>query len=312
MSGKMIVLIIGAGRSGTSALTRLLSLCGGVLPDRLLGALDLNPRGCWEPLDALEINDRFSLKHDTTALDPGMTFEDLSLNAQEKEAFIGEIQRVLSTYPSEGSLLVKEPTITDLMDFWLEAAAREGYSVRVIIPVRHPSEVCASNIALLAKTMSVSSTLVSAFWLKRNLLAERKSRHLPRVFLDYSELLRDWRSQISRISQSLSMELVPDYAAIDAFLTKDLYRNKHRDTIPEPFGYPWLSQVYEILFAASTDLGVDTERLDAIYMAYRSNETAFRIAHNEFRTYLNLVRETARSADHQSYELPTYLRDRDF
>jgi len=312
MPPKIVVLIIGVGRSGTSALTRAISLCGGALPDRLLGAIEMNPRGCWEPLDALEINHRFFLKHNTTTLDPGMPIEDLSLNAHEKEAFIGEIQRVLSTSPSARPLLIKEPAITDLMDFWLEAAAREGYSVRVIVPVRHPSEVCASLIAFFAETMSISPALASAFWLKRNLLAERKSRHLPRVFIDYSELLRDWRSQISRISKSLSMELTPDEAAIDGFLAKDLRRQKHRNTISEPFGYPWLNQVYETLFAASKDLRVDTERLDGIYMAYRANETAFRIAHNEFQTFLNLVRESALSADKQSSEIPTYLRDRDF
>ena len=40
-----IIFILGMGRSGTSALARLLSLCGGRLPDELLPPNDANPTG---------------------------------------------------------------------------------------------------------------------------------------------------------------------------------------------------------------------------------------------------------------------------
>jgi hypothetical protein len=312
MPDRTAVLIIGVGRSGTSALTRVLSLCGCALPDKLLGAIEMNPKGCWEPLDALVLNNRFMFRYGTGVLDPGMPLEELTVDAGDKEKFIQEIQSYLATCPPSPIVLIKEPAITDLMEFWLEAAAREDYSVKVIIPIRHPTEVCASLTAFFAKKMPISSVLASAFWLKRNLLAERKSRRLPRVFVDYSELLRDWRSQIARISRSLSMELVPDHAAIEGFLVKDLHRQKGADAIQEPFGDSWLSQVYEALFATSKDSELDTEGLDAIYMAYRSNETAFRLAHSEFGAFLNLVRESASSAQNRSADFPTYLRDRDF
>ncbi len=40
----VILFVLGMGRSGTSALTRVLSLCGGTLPAKLVGANAGNPR----------------------------------------------------------------------------------------------------------------------------------------------------------------------------------------------------------------------------------------------------------------------------
>ena len=49
--------VLGMPRSGTSALTRVLSLCGGTLPAGMMGADSANPRGYWEPRKALHLND---------------------------------------------------------------------------------------------------------------------------------------------------------------------------------------------------------------------------------------------------------------
>jgi hypothetical protein len=54
MDGKELIFILGMARSGTSALTRVLSLCGCALPKSLKEANDGNPRGFWEPVEARE------------------------------------------------------------------------------------------------------------------------------------------------------------------------------------------------------------------------------------------------------------------
>ena len=53
------IFILGMGRSGTSAIARVLALCGASLPQSLLGPNEGNPRGYWEPLEALHINEEF-------------------------------------------------------------------------------------------------------------------------------------------------------------------------------------------------------------------------------------------------------------
>ena len=54
-----LVLVLGMGRSGTSLLTGLLSLCGAGLPDDLLAPDAANTKGYFEPVDVLGINERF-------------------------------------------------------------------------------------------------------------------------------------------------------------------------------------------------------------------------------------------------------------
>ena len=69
--------VLGFGRSGTSALTRVLSLCGAALPAGLLGATAQNPRGCWEPRAAIHLNEAILRRHGSSAY-------DLTLRMQEE------------------------------------------------------------------------------------------------------------------------------------------------------------------------------------------------------------------------------------
>jgi chlorite dismutase len=46
----------------------------------------------------------------------------------------------------------------------------------------------------------VSPTLAGALWLKTNLIAERHTRDVPRVFIDYANLVEDWQREMERIS----------------------------------------------------------------------------------------------------------------
>ena len=54
---RMALLVVGMHRSGTSALTRVLSLAGASLPKRLYNETIGNPTGHWEPARMIEIND---------------------------------------------------------------------------------------------------------------------------------------------------------------------------------------------------------------------------------------------------------------
>ena len=117
---------------------------------------------------------------------------------------------------------------------WFEAARLAGLDVAAVIAVRHPQEVIAS----LAASSPVSPELASALWLKYSLLAERHTRGLPRVFVDYANLLDDWRREMKRISAALAIDLnTRDEGAIEEFLTPDLRRQRHRGPVTEPLRY---------------------------------------------------------------------------
>ena len=269
------------GRSGSSALTRVLSLCGGTLPAALVGATDGNPLGHWEPENALALNQDFLSQHGATWFDPTLRLQgEVAFTAEQRSVYLDQIKAFLAPLATAPLILIKEPRITAVADFWFEAVRQLGLSVAVVIPVRHPEEVAAS----LAARDQTSPELSCALWLKYNLLGERESRPYPRVFVEYSSLLRDWRAEVCRIAAALRLDLsVRDEAAVDGFLRSDLHRQRHRSHISELFGHGWISQVYDALSAAARDEPLDAAALDEIFASYRCSERAFRVALDDFR-----------------------------
>jgi hypothetical protein len=251
----------------------------------LKDANEANPRGFWEPVDALKLNDEFLFRHGATYFDPTLRLQgELAFAPDETERYIAQIGAFLRHCPQGAPLVVKDPRITALFDFWLAAAQRAGFGVKVIVAIRNPSEVAAS----LGAWIEASAELWQALWLKYNLLAELHSRHLPRVFVEYSSLLGDWRTQVARITRSLALgEVIEDEAAaIDAFLTRDLYRKRSQGPIVESFGYPWISDTYTMLAGAANDEPLDAAKLDETLRAYRTCERAFRASLDASRSKL--------------------------
>src|SRR6185437_16639542 len=56
---RQALLVLGMHRSGTSALTRVLNLCGAALPRHNMAAAQSNRLGFWEPQRIVDTHDRF-------------------------------------------------------------------------------------------------------------------------------------------------------------------------------------------------------------------------------------------------------------
>jgi hypothetical protein len=288
-SGRPVVLyVLGTQRSGTSAITRVLSLCGGALPPGLLGADAGNPRGNWEPRKAIGINEAILYRHGSAWSDPSLRLLDEDVfDSEEKAACITKIAAYLRTLPPAPLVIIKDPRITVLSGLWFEATRLAGRDVATVTAVRHPHEVISS----VAKSWQLSPELASALWLKYYLLAERHTRGVPRVFVEYANLLDDWRQEIKRISTALALNLYTrDENAIDEFLTPDLRRQRHSGPVTDRFGADWISSVYEALCAAAREEPLDGSTLDRVYESYTASEHDFRTAFEDFRKASGSVR----------------------
>lgn len=262
MAGDIVVFVLGMARSGSSATARVLSLCGGRLPESLLPANRSNPTGYWEPSSAVQLNARFLVASGSSFFDTQLVRHvsgDTALGRQ----FISDIADLLqacAVAASHAPLIVKEPRISVLLPFWLAATERTKLSPRVVIPVRHPNEVASS----LGAWKGLSNTHTAELWLKYNLLAERHTRHLPRIFLSYARLLADWRRELTRISQALGLALTPN-DEVEQFLDPGL-----RHTINEDAALagetPWLPEVYDALCVACRGGEPDIDLLDAAFL----------------------------------------------
>ena len=290
----VILFVIGLGRSGTSALTRVISLCGAALPAGLLGATGSNPRGFWEPRAAVHLNEDILRRHNSSGYDPSLRLqEEGAFDAEEKAACIAKIRAYLATLPAAPLVVIKEPKMTAVSGMWFEAARLAGFDVAAVIAVRHPAEVIGSVEKRARGQFYVRSSpeLVSAWWLKYSLLAERDTRGMPRVFVDYANLLEDWRREVKRISTALAINLDDrDEGAIEEFLTTDLRHHRYRDSVTEPFGTDWISSAYETLSAAARDEPWDESALDRVFEAYRVAERGFRTAFEDSQRYRKLNR----------------------
>lgn len=275
----VVLFVLGPQRSGTSAITRVLSLCGGALPPGMLGADAGNPRGYWEPRKAIAINEAILYRHQSAWFDPTLRSMDDALDAKEKAACIDQIQDYLTRLPDAPLLVIKEPRITTLPHLWFEAARRAGFDVAAVIAVRHPLEVVSS----VAATWQVSRELSGALWLKYSLLAERYTRGLPRVFVDYADFLDDWPREIKRIATTLEIDLnTQQEDAIEEFLTPDLRRQRHSGCVEGLVGTDWISAVYTMLCEAAHDEPPDEAALDGIFDSYRASEHELCTAFNDF------------------------------
>ena len=261
-----ILFVLGMGRSGTSALTRVLSLCGATLPPGMLGANKGNERGYWEPRETVALNLGILRERGSGWWDLEMPQGD-EFDAAERKSHTAEIAAYLARLPASPLVVIKDLQIVFSAEMWFDAAVQSGFQVATVIAVRNPEEVAAS----MKDQYKAPPEFASALWLRANLLSERVTRGVPRVFVEYANLLEDWRGEVERISAALGVELgtAGDRAAdVEEFLTPDLRHKRYSGPVADRFGTDWISTTYEILRTAAQDEPIDTVALDTVGDAY--------------------------------------------
>jgi len=278
-NGRVALLILGAHRSGTSAITRVLSLLGCRLPNTLLESNGANPAGYWESDAICAFNGDLleaagSSWNDWQALNPGWAQSPIRADFMRRAA------QVLRSEFEDGSLIVlKDPRICRFAPFWLDVLSQEGFDPRIVIPVRNPFEVASS----LEHRDGIDPSLGQLIWLRHILDAERGTRGARRVFTTYNGLIEDWSSVTARVADGLGLSW-PRYSVqvsdeIEAFLDRGLRHHQHVD--PEALTGPrtpiWVRQAYEIFlrWAQTSESPGDFEVLAGIEQRLSEAGTVF-------------------------------------
>ncbi len=286
--------VLGNGRSGTSALAQVLALSGAALPPGLLGATSENPRGFFEPRAVIHLNQAILHDHGSSGYDTSLVpHDDGVFSVERNAAWVAKVRDYFRDLPAAPVVVIKEPKTTTVSGIWFEGARQAGFDVAAVIAVRHPEEIIGSlkKRADQQNYVDASPELTCAWWLKYSLLAERDTRDVPRVFVEYTNLLEDWRLEVKRISTALTVDLdTDDGGAVDAFLTPALRHHQTRGVITEPFGTDWIRTVYETLATAARDEPWESSELDRVYAAYGTCERGFSKAFDDSRRYRNIDR----------------------
>jgi glycosyltransferase involved in cell wall biosynthesis len=240
------LVVLGMHRSGTSALTRVLNLCGAYLPDKLrppkLGA---NDKGFWEAEDVIDLNERVlgslggAWNRTSFALpDAGPVFEE----------FVHDVQAVVdSEYEDSETILIKDPRIGVLAPLWHAALIASGYRPVYVVPVRNPLEV--ANSLHARGDMSVREGM--ALWgeyMQR--IAGFAGSGAELMYVRFEDLFLDWRELVGLVSDRLDIRLdIQGRAAeVDAFLDPALRRQTFSeqalDAFPDDSGMPGIRALY--------------------------------------------------------------------
>lgn len=204
MPPKKAILVLGMHRSGTSVVTRIFNLLGASVSANLMPATEENPSGYWESIQIARFNNKLlqsagtSWKSDAPV--PANWFNHPDRNLDHNEA-----KKIIESEIDEAEIFVlKCPRLCLLLPFWKTVFKELGIEVFVAIVLRDPLQVAKSLSARAAfpemKPASIINIHTSALvWLRYVLDAERYSRDLPRIMVDYSALTDDWQSALKPV-----------------------------------------------------------------------------------------------------------------
>lgn len=263
--------VLGMHRSGTSAVTRILNLCGANLGRHLLPPKPDNERGFWENKTFLELHEKvlaqWNLRwHDIAQFPPDWR------QAPAARRFASALRDAIAAEFGDSRLvLVKDPRLSLLAPLWTDALHGTPIRPAFVIVVRHPDEVSAS----LGMRDGLSIAHSRMLWLQHMVECVRATRAHPRVFVHYDDVLRDWRKQLGRIQSALALDLPERNARteteIDAFIEPSLRHHRARSDASQAAPMPaMLSEVYGYLQTLCADGATDPAHFDKVISHFES------------------------------------------
>ncbi len=223
------LIVLGMHRSGTSAISGVLSLLGVNLGRTLEPPSADNEKGYFENTDVVSANERL-----LGALGSGWSdvkpLPDRWWENGDVEPFVTEMKELLGeNFGGSPMWAVKDPRMCRLAPLWLVVLRDMGYEPRFIIMNRHPLEVAGSLGGRDGFTQGKSLLL----WLSHTLESARWSEGYRRVFVTYDQLLADWRGTAGRVAVELGIQWPRGLDTADGEIEKFISPQLKRQRQPE-------------------------------------------------------------------------------
>ena len=266
------IVVLGMHRSGTSALTGVLSRFGFYAGKQLVPADQFNLRGHYEHLQFSNRLDRLLEEIGSSWSDERMLPENWLNSAAATSAHADLVLLFKKEFIFRDSLVLKNPRVCRLIPL-LESVFRSvGLSPKYVFSLRSPFAVISS----LGNRNSLPPQRAALLYVAYVLEAEMTTRGLCRVFVKYDDLLKQWRDVLNNIGYSLNIDfyqseqnndaLIQD---VESFLSSDL---NHFDVInPRPKGVSidLAVEAYELLRQPVDEkIYAELDALRSRWMAY--------------------------------------------
>jgi len=230
------IFVLGMHRSGTSAMAGALSFLGIGIDSNLVEAVENdNPKGYWEPVDVVEINNDIFTAFDMHYMD-FRSFPNGWINNEAMDPIRHRINSWFKQSFSDQSLIVvKDPRLCRTLPLWLEVLEQQQGQAKYIHIFRHPLEVV-NSLCARDNTFPVVEGLLT--WLAHVLdsFACSSSRHS--AIVSYGALMNDPVLALETSGENLSlkwpMNPVTVAESLEAFLEPSLMHQHFKGPIPCP------------------------------------------------------------------------------
>jgi hypothetical protein len=228
---RKVLLVAGAGRSGTSTMVGLVQILGLHVPQPEVVADESNPKGFGEPAWVVAHHDRLLEEAGVQVSDgrPRAWVETDKVCAREPERVrtAAWLEGHLAEHPE---LVVKDPRLSWFLPLWRVAALRTGATPVFATMLRPPAEVVGSRQTYYRTRLGAAH--LAASWVNVMLHTEHATRESAgdgRVFVRYADLLDDWAAVVLQVGERLGLEHVRHaspgaVAAGDRFVDPSLRR----------------------------------------------------------------------------------------
>ena len=227
-SDRLLVLVVGIGRSGTSLFTGILGQLGFHVPQPEVQADETNPRGFSEPRWVVDFHTRLMRARHVSRFDARPAAWESTAEAAGDEDVVEELRSWLAVqFVGANSIVVKDPRLDWFLPLWLRCSNDLGIEVSFATMLRYPAEMVKSARQSYGTWQSDASRAAS--WLNVTLQSEYATRGARRAFLRYDALLEDWAREISRAGALLNIPWLVGiegsrFARIDDFVDPALRR----------------------------------------------------------------------------------------
>jgi hypothetical protein len=204
------VAIVGAGRSGTSMLARMLGYCGLSLGNDadFISADKHNPRGYWEHKGVFDLNQRLMLHlgsrwyDDPPKLDPGWQL------SPSLDPFYEEAQKLVdASFGGDGGWVWKLPRASVTIPFWRRAVP----DLRFVLCVRNPLDYAGSVERMRVVT---GNSHAFAIWALYNMAVLTDTDPDDRFVTSFEEYFPDYRAGLMPVLDFIGIEApAPDSEA---------------------------------------------------------------------------------------------------
>jgi hypothetical protein len=252
------VVVLGAGHSGTSVITRGLQALGVELGDQLRPGGGKNPTGFFEDEDLLTLNKRLrkalGLRAESVSLIEPHQWQTPAVRALQREA-VETIRHRFGRYSLWG---YKYAGTLRLLPFWRTVFQSLDLDVRYVMAVRNPMSVARSRAKLNPYRGSQEHSDLE--WLVNVVPYFREVKERPFVVVDYDLVMAAPVAQLERIAAALDLPVTAaTRAAIqayaDQFLHPDLRHSRFTtaDLEQNPRVNSLTREAYRWLYRLATD-----------------------------------------------------------